>query len=208
MQPINYKCVHWLIYCDHEPLWLLTHWRWSLFFSVHTGLKIMESRSPVRNIFRLDKTWFWPLKSWILNIFFCLWNIELHWQQIVLNYIDVQVFGGKLMKNSCRCFWVPFCGFRRFSCPFFLEYHHVVVSESLQGSSHICISVKLDLFRQRSPQRRNVAKYLWKRDLARNLFHKQHVYHPKLINIQQSFHLGRLATLYRERIINVNRNLH
>ena len=44
--------------------------------------------------------------------------------------------------------------------PFFLEYHHVVVSESLQGSSHICISVKLDLFRQRSPQRRNVAKYL------------------------------------------------
>ena len=118
------------------------------------------------------------------------------------------------MKNSCRCFWVPFCGFRRFSCPFFLEHHHVVLSESLQGSSHICISVKLDLFwclarDQKSPwQRKNVAKYLWKRDLARNLFHKQHVYHLKSINMQQSFHLGRLATLYRERIINVNRNLH
>ena len=80
MQPINYKCVHWLIYCDHEPLWLLTHWRWSQFFSVHTGLKITESRSPVRNIFSLDKTWYWLLKSWILNIFFCPWNIELHWQ--------------------------------------------------------------------------------------------------------------------------------
>ena len=118
------------------------------------------------------------------------------------------------MKNSCRCFWVPFCSFRRFSCLFFLEYHHVVVSESLQGSSHICISVKLDLFRclardrKSLPQRKNVAKYLRKRDLSRNLFHKQHVYHPKSINIQQSFHLGRLATLYRERIINVNRNLH
>ena len=30
MQPINYKCdkcVNWLIYCDQEPLWLLTHRR-------------------------------------------------------------------------------------------------------------------------------------------------------------------------------------
>ena len=27
MQPINYKCdkcINWLIYCDQEPLWLLT----------------------------------------------------------------------------------------------------------------------------------------------------------------------------------------
>ena len=32
MQPINYKCVHWLIYCDQEPLWLFTYRRWLLFF--------------------------------------------------------------------------------------------------------------------------------------------------------------------------------
>ena len=107
------------------------------------------------------------------------------------------------MKNSCRCFWVPFCGFRRLSCPFFLEYHHVVVSESLQGSSHICISVKLDLFRclardrKSLPQRKNVAKYLRKRDLSRNLFHKQHVYHPKSINIQQSFQFFQLWSVAR-----------
>ena len=45
-------------------------------------------------------------------------------------------------------------------------------------------------------------------DLARNLFHKQCIYHQKSINIQQSFLLGRRATLYREGLINVNRNLH
>ena len=27
MQPINYKSVNWLIYCDQEPLWLLTRRR-------------------------------------------------------------------------------------------------------------------------------------------------------------------------------------
>ena len=32
MQPINCKRVNWLIYCDQEPLWLLTHRRWLQFF--------------------------------------------------------------------------------------------------------------------------------------------------------------------------------
>ena len=38
-------------------------------------------------------------------------------------------------------------------------------------------------------------------DLARHLFHKQRICHQKSINIQQSFRLGRRATLYRERLI-------
>ena len=33
-------------------------------------------------------------------------------------FIDVQVFGGKSMKHSCRCCLVPFCGF-----------HYAAVSE-------------------------------------------------------------------------------
>ena len=45
-------------------------------------------------------------------------------------------------------------------------------------------------------------------DLARNLFHKQGIYHQKSINIQQSFLLVPRATLYREGLINVNRNLY
>ena len=45
-------------------------------------------------------------------------------------------------------------------------------------------------------------------DLARNLFHKERIYHQKSINIQQSFLLGRRATLYHEGLINVNRNVH
>ena len=34
--------------------------------------------------------------------------------------------------------------------------------------------------------------------LAKSLFHKQHVYHQKSKNIQQSFHSGHRATLYCE----------
>ena len=44
-------------------------------------------------------------------------------------------------------------------------------------------------------------------DLERNLFHKQHIYHQKSTNIQQSFRLGCRASLYREGLTNVNRNL-
>ena len=40
------------------------------------------------------------------------------------------------------------------------------------------------------------------------MFHKQRVYHQKSINIQQSFRLGRRVTLFREGLININRNLH
>ena len=44
-------------------------------------------------------------------------------------------------------------------------------------------------------------------DLARNLFPNQCICHQESINIQQSFGLGRRSTLYRERLINVDRNL-
>ena len=75
---------------------------------------------------------------------------------------------------------------------------------SLKGSSHICISVKLDLFhclasdRKSPPQRKETLLIIFSKevDLARNLFHKQRIYHQKSINIQQSFHLGCCATLY------------
>ena len=40
-------------------------------------------------------------------------------------------------------------------------------------------------------------------DLARNLFHRQRIYHQKSINIQQSFRLGRRPTLDHEGLINV-----
>ena len=40
-------------------------------------------------------------------------------------------------------------------------------------------------------------------DLARNPFHKQRIYHQKSINVQQSFRLGRRATLYYEGLISL-----
>ena len=80
---------------------------------------------------------------------------------------------------------------------------------SLQGSSYICISVKLDPFRcpardQNSPPQRRISSLnicSKEVDLARNLSHKQRIRHQKSTNIQQSFRLGRRATLYRERLI-------
>ena len=80
---------------------------------------------------------------------------------------------------------------------------------SLQGSSYICISVKLDPFRcpardRKSPPQKRISSLNIcgkEVDLARNLFHKQRIRHQKSINIQQSFRLGRRATLYRERLI-------
>ena len=79
----------------------------------------------------------------------------------------------------------------------------------------MCISVKLDPFRcpardRKSPPQRRISSLNIcgkEVDLARNLFHKQRIRHQKSINIQQSFRLGRRATLYRKGLINVNRNL-
>ena len=49
-------------------------------------------------------------------------------------YIELQVFGGKLVKmhefTHCR---VPFLSFRTFLCPFYLEYHRTAVSEVSKG---------------------------------------------------------------------------
>ena len=93
--------------------------------------------------------------------------------------------------------------------PFFMSVIPLVSSYggvwNPQGSSHICISVNLDLFRcparnrKSPPQRRTTLNIFGKEvDLGGNLFHKQRVYHQKSINIQQSFRLGRRVTLYRQ----------
>ena len=75
---------------------------------------------------------------------------------------------------------------------------------SLQGSSYICILVKLDPFRFRKspPQRENIAKYSGKEvDLGRICSTNS------IFVIKQSFRLGHRTTLYHEGLINVNRNL-
>ena len=100
--------------------------------------------------------------------------------------------------------------FARFmSVYMYLQYHRTAGVGHLQGSSYICISVKLDPFRcpardRKSPPQRRISSLNIcgkEVDLARNLFHKQRIRHQKSINIQQSFRLGRRATLYRERLI-------
>ena len=107
--------------------------------------------------------------------------------------------------------------FPRFSPVFMSVYIYLLYSGvwRLQGSSYICISVKLDPFRclahdRKSPPQRRISSLNIcgkEVDLARNLFHKQRICHQKSINIQQSLHLGHRATLYHDGLINVNRNL-
>ena len=77
------------------------------------------------------------------------------------------------------------------------------------SKSHSCMSVKVDLFRCPAGDRKSPPLNIFGKevDLARNPFPKQRIYHQKSINIQQSFRLGRRATLYREGLINVDRNL-
>ena len=108
-----------------------------------------------------------------------------------------------------------FSSFPRFS-PVFMSVRstlNIIVRQCLKSPRfipYLHIGVRCLACDRKSPlQRRNVGKYFRKEvNLATNLFHKQHVYHPKSINVQQSFHLGHRATLYLEGFINVNRNLH
>ena len=131
----------------------------------------------------------------------------------ILNYagnrslycIDIRVFGGKLVKNSFTCCWllsVIFAHFHvRLYIPWVSSYSGVW---SLQGSSYICILVKLDPFRFRKspPQRENIAKYSCKEvDLGRICSTNS------IFVMQQSFRLGHRTTLYHEGLIKVNRNL-
>ena len=110
------------------------------------------------------------------------------------------------MKNSFTRCWVPFRDFR----PFYVRLYIPSVSSyggvgPLQGSSYICISVKLDPFRcperdRKSPPQRRISSLNIcgkEVDLARKLFHKQRIRHQKSINIQQSFRFF----VYRERLI-------
>ena len=84
---------------------------------------------------------------------------------------------------------------------FDFEYHRTAVSQV--SKSHSCVLVKVDLFRCPAGDRKSPPLNIFGKevDLARNPFHKQRIYHQKSINIQQSFRLGRRATLYRERLI-------
>ena len=136
--------------------------------------------------------------------FFFAYGISNYAGSRWLYYIDVEVFGGKLVKNSFTRCWVPFRDFRCFhvrlyipsvrrclKSPRFVLYLHTI----LFVARHVIESL---LHKWEETSLNISGKEV---DLARNLFHKQPIRHQKSINIQQSFRLGRRATLYRERLI-------
>ena len=143
-----------------------------------------------------------------ITFFFFAYGISNYAGSRSLYYIDVEVFGVKLVKNSFRRCWVPFHNF----CPFSRLYIPSV-RRCLKSPRFVLYLQTILLFA------RHVIESLlhkWEEtslnisgkevDLARNLFHKQRICHQKSINILQSFRLGRHATLYLEGLINVNRN--
>ena len=87
----------------------------------------------------------------------------------------------------------------------YLEYHRTAVSKVSNVRPISVYQGNLIFFLARHVSLNISSKAV---DLARNLFHKQHIYHQKSINVPQSFRLGSRSTLYREGLINVNRNLH
>ena len=117
------------------------------------------------------------------------------------------------MKNWFTRCWVSFRDFHPFSCLFIYTYRRAVseVSKVRPISAYrwnLILFVARHVIKSHLHKEETSLNISGKEvDLARNLFHKQRICHQKSINIQQSFRLGRRATLYREGLINVNKNL-
>ena len=92
----------------------------------------------------------------------------------------------------------------------YLEFHRTAVSEVSKGCPisayrwNLILFIFESLLHKEETSLNISGKEV---DLGRNLFHKQRICNQESINIQQSFRLGGGATLYREGLINVNRNL-
>ena len=94
----------------------------------------------------------------------------------------------------------------------YLESHHTALSEVCKVRSISAYRWNLTFFvarhmimRNSPPQGKETSLNIFGKevDLARNPFHKQRIYHQKSINVQQSFRLGRRATLYYEGLISL-----
>ena len=181
--------------------------------TLHGSLEVLNSSYCIEKIFQKSKRNFVSPRGHVISSsFFFAYGISNYACNRSLYYIDVQVFGGKLAKNSFTRCWI-FARFHvRWYIPWVSWYGRIW---SLQGSSYICISgwnltffVTRHLIKSLLHKEETLLKISGKEvDLERNLFHKQHIYHQKSINIQQSFRLGHRASLYREGLINVDRNL-
>ena len=145
--------------------------------------------------------------------------------------IDLKVFGGKLVKNSFTRRWVPFRDFRPFSSPF-LEVSKIRPlicilvkldlfrcpardrKSPLQRRNvpniTLCTDVPSSLTKEEGTSVHRLPKYFRRRSWFGEKFVPQTVYLSLEVNkyTAESFRLGRRATLYREGLININRNLH
>ena len=178
-------------------------------------LKIMDRRLPVMmtsQIFLARTNPDFDRSNNEYYIFFLAFAILNCTGNRLLYCIDFQVFGGKLVKNSFTHFWVPFQSFHTFSCPFIYALS-IIVWRCLKSHKVHPISAYLwnlsffiarQVIEKSPPQRKETSLIIFGKevDLARNLFHKQCIYHQKSINIQQSFHLGHRAALFLEGLIN------
>ena len=151
--------------------------------------------------FSPDKPRFWPIK--LMNIIITLLPMEYRITLAVRH----------CRSSFCRQVGEKFIhtllsSFPRFSpvlCPFIYTFSIIVrrcrKSPRFVLYLHIGESWSFSLpgtwSKVSSTKKNFVAKYLRQRSwFSRNLFHKQGIRHQKSINIQESFRLGRRATLF------------
>ena len=122
------------------------------------------------------------------NIFLFAYGILNYAGEWSLYCLDVKVFGGKLVKNSFTCCWVPSQDFRLFSCPFI--YTLSIIGTAVSEVSKVCpispYQWNLIFFVGRhvikSLQRRNVAKYFQQRSWFGEKFVPQTAYLSSEVN--------------------------
>ena len=221
-------------YQDHHPDWLPFHiyfYQSLVRKTVCFGLYIDKTCVPdvfSESLLNMDTWIIWtlwhvvPLVS-VLTGFHCTIIFFLPTEYRIMLAIagnrslyctDAQVFVASWWKINSHVVEFLSAIFARFHVHLYIPWVSTYGGVwSVQGLSYICISVKLDPYIARHV----IESLLHKEetslnisgkevDLVRNLFHKQRM-SQKSINIQQSFRLGRRATLNREGLINVNRNL-
>ena len=145
------------------------HWSNLGKYLQNTGLKITDGRSPVMMTgqisFSLDKPRFWPVIWW--RLYFFAYGISNYAGNRSSYCIDVQVFGGKLVKNSFTHFWVPFRSFHPFS-RLFIYSLSIIVQRCLKSPRFIpylyigenwSFSLPSTWSQVSSTKKRNFAKY-------------------------------------------------
>ena len=124
------------------------------------------------------------------DIFLFAYGISNYAGEWSLYCLDVKVFGGKLVKNSFTCCWVPSQDFRLFSCPFIYTLS-IIVRQCLKSPRFVLylhigetwsFSLPGTWSKVSSTKKNFVAKYLRQRSWFGKKFVPQTAYSSSEVN--------------------------